>query len=186
MQLREHTRTLRGDRIVLRPMTEDDWDILLEWNNDPEVLYFAEGDDVGSYNLEQVQQIYRGVSQKAFCFIIEFENTAIGECWLQEMNLERVLEKYPETDCRRIDLMIGEKRLWGQGLGTDVIRTLTGFGFEHEKADIIFAPAIGDHNPRSLKAFQKAGYRIIAKIEEPAGRKAKFSHDLAITREEAV
>ena len=80
MQLREHTRTLRGDRIVLRPMTEDNWDILLKWNSDSEVLYFSEGDDCVAYNLEQVQQIYRGIPQKAFCFIIESENTAIGEC----------------------------------------------------------------------------------------------------------
>ena len=50
-------------------MTENDWDILLKWNSDPDVLYFAEGDDVNSYTLEQVQQIYRGVSQKAFCFM---------------------------------------------------------------------------------------------------------------------
>jgi hypothetical protein len=33
---------------------------------------------------------------------------------------------------RRIDLMIGEKRLWGRGLGTDTIRTLTRFGLEEE------------------------------------------------------
>lgn len=183
MQLKEHTWTIRGDRIVLRPMTEDDWNILLKWNSDPEVLYFSEGDDVLAYNLEQVKQIYRGVSQNAFCFIIEFENTAIGECWLQEMNLERILDKYPGEDCRRIDLIIGEKELWGQGLGTDVIRTLTRFGFKNEKADIIFATSIGDHNPRSLKAFQKAGYRIIAKIEEPPGRKARFNYDLVIERD---
>ena len=29
----------------LRPLTEDDWAPLLAWNNDPEVLEFAEGDD---------------------------------------------------------------------------------------------------------------------------------------------
>lgn len=186
MQLREHIWTLQGERIVLRPMTEGDWDILLKWNSDPEVLYFSEGDDVVAYNLDQVQQIYRGVSQKAFCFIIEFDGNTIGDCWLQEMNLERISKQYPGMDCRRIDLIIGQKLLWGQGLGTDVIRTLTRFGFEQEKADVICGVNIGDHNPRSLKAFQRAGYRIITKIVEPPGRKARCNYDLAITREEAV
>jgi RimJ/RimL family protein N-acetyltransferase len=186
MQFREHTWTLQGNRVTLRPITEDDWDSLLKWNSDPEVLYFSEGDNISAYNLKQIQQIYRSISQNAFCFIIEFEHNAIGECWLQEMNQERVLEKYPGKDCRRIDLIIGEKRLWGHGLGTDVIRTLTRFGFEHEKVDIIFAIGIGDHNPRSLKAFQNAGYRIIDRIEEPTGRKASVSYDLAITSEETV
>jgi hypothetical protein len=36
--LRPHAVTLRGERVVLRPMTEGDWGVLLRWNNDPEVL----------------------------------------------------------------------------------------------------------------------------------------------------
>lgn len=183
MKIREHTIRLQGERVVLRPMTEDDWNILVKWNNDPDVLYYSDGDYSTGYDLQEVQRIYRGVSQKAFCFIIEVDGVPVGECWLQQMNLERILEKYPEKDCRRIDLMIGEKRLWGQGLGTDAIRTLTKFGFNDEKADIIFG-LVGDYNMRSVKAFQKAGYRIGARIEEPPDGKTRFSYDLAISREE--
>lgn len=87
MKLQEHQVTLRGRRVVLRPMTEQDWDVLLRWNSDPEVLYYAEGDDIRSHTLEQVQAIYRSVSRRALCFIIEVEGTPIGECWLQEVNL---------------------------------------------------------------------------------------------------
>ena len=111
--LKQHHITLQGERVTLRPMTEGDWDILLKWNSDPEVLYFSEGDDVKAYSLEQVQEIYRNTSQKAFCFTIELNGMPIGECWLQRMNLERILRRYPDLDCRRIDLMIGEKQLWG-------------------------------------------------------------------------
>jgi len=138
MRLRGHDVTLRGAGIALRPMTEGDWDVLLRWNSDPEVLYFAEGDDVACRSLEEVQEIYREVSQTAFCFIAEFDGEPIGECWLQKMNLERILKKYPGRDCRRIDLTIGEKELWGQGNGTEMIRLLTRFAFEEEKADMVF------------------------------------------------
>ena len=57
MKLREHKIVLRGEQVVLRPLTEDDWGFLLRWNSDPEVLYFAEGDDVSSYTLDQIQSI---------------------------------------------------------------------------------------------------------------------------------
>jgi aminoglycoside 6'-N-acetyltransferase len=164
-------------------MTEGDWDILLKWNSDPEVLYFSEGDDVESYNLEQVQGIYRGVSQNAFCFIIEFKGQPIGECWLQRMNIERLLKKHSGKDCRRIDLAIGEKRLWGQGLGTDTIRTLSKFGFEREGADMIFG-LVGGYNLRSAGAFKKAGFEVEAEIEEPPGGKSQFSYDLVLRREQ--
>jgi len=99
--LRRHDVTLQKGRIVLRPLTEDDWSTLLRWNSDPEVLHFSEGDDAKRYDLAQVQAIYRGVSQNAYCFVIEFTGRAIGECWLQRMNLERILARYPGQDCRR-------------------------------------------------------------------------------------
>ena len=85
MKLREHEITLRGETVVLRPMTEDDWDVLLKWNSDPDVLYSSESADVTLHSLEQVQQIYRVVSQNAFCFIIEVDSRPIGECWLQDL-----------------------------------------------------------------------------------------------------
>ncbi len=165
-------------------MTEDDWDILLKWNSNPDVLYFAEGDDVSAYTLDQIQQIYRGILQKALCFIIEVESKPIGDCWLQQMNLQRILEKHPGADCRRIDLMIGEKEWWGRGLGTQVIHLLTQFAFERENADFVFGCDIGNHNPASLRAFQKVGYQVETRVEQLQGGKAHTRFDLVLSREQ--
>lgn len=181
-KLKQHNITLRTGQIVLRPMTEEDWDILLKWNSDPEILYFSEGDDVKSYSLEQVQRIYRSVSQRAFCFIIEHDGKPIGECWLQQMNLERVLANHPGLDCRRIDLIIGEKDLWGKGIGTEVVRLLAMFGFEQENADAIFACDVGDYNVGSLRMFEKAGFEICAKVKQRPGSKGSHSYDLVLIR----
>ena len=183
MKLKEHNVTLRRGRIVLRPMTEDDWNILLKWNSDLEVLFFSDGGELHSHSLEEIQNIYRAVSQNAYCFITEIEAGPIGECWLQEMNLKRILAKYPERDCRRIDLMIGEKNLWGQGIGTEVIGLLTKFGFEVEKSEYIFGCDIADYNPRSLRAFEKNGYHIDAKIKQSPGERAEFGCDLILSRD---
>ena len=182
MRLSEHSIRLTGERVVLRPMTENDWDILMKWNNDADVIYFSDGENVTGHSLEQVQHIYRSVSQNAFCFIIENDDSPIGECWLQRMNLQRILEKYPRKDCRRIDLMIGAKELWGQGLGTEVISLLTRLGFDTEKADFIFGCDIADYNPRSLRTFERNGYHIDAKIEQPPGKKAHFAYDLVLSK----
>ncbi len=178
MKLKTHTITLTSEQVTLRPMTEADWPVLLGWNSDPEVLYFSEGDDVQSYSLDEVQSIYRVVSQTALCFIIEYQGRPVGECWLQRMNLERVLKEYPGFDVRRIDLMIGEKALWGQGLGTEVIRLLTNLAFQQEGADYIIEPDIADYNVRSRRAFEKNDYRLIARHAQPAGSKAQYTVDL--------
>lgn len=182
--IRDHRIKLIGERLVLRPMTEGDWDVLLRWNNDPDVLYWFEGYDVDSRSLDQVQRIYRGMSQKAFMFIGEYQDQSIAECWLQEMNLDYILEAHPGLDVRRIDLGIGKKALWGQGLGTEIIGLLTRFGFAEEGADMIFGPGIRDDNIRSLRAFAKNGYRQSTKRECEPDAKSRYEIDVAISREE--
>ena len=93
MLLRAHDIVLHGNLVTLRPLTEEDWDVLLRWNSDPDVLYFADGEDVSSYDLPTVQSIYRTVSQNAFCFIIELGGLPIGEGWLQQINVERLIKE---------------------------------------------------------------------------------------------
>ena len=127
--------------------------------------------------------MYRSVSQRAFCFMTEYDRAPVGECWLQQMNLERILKQYPGRGLRRIDLVIGEKHLWGQGLGTEAIRLLVDFGFRQEQADAIFGCDIADYNPRSLRAFQRVGFEVVAKVPEPPGNKAIYSHDVVLTQE---
>jgi RimJ/RimL family protein N-acetyltransferase len=185
-RLYEHAVTLTEGRIVLRPMTEGDWPDLARWNNDPEVLHYTEGDDVASRTLAEVQAIYRSVSRDAFMFMIEVDGVPVGECWLQRMNLGRVLRRYPDRDNRRIDLMIGEKSLWGGGIGTAAIRLLTRFGFEREHADAIFGCDIADYNPRSHRAFERNGFVVDAVYPEEPGRKARSRADLVATKQDRV
>ena len=176
--LREHNITLRGERLVLRPMTENDWDIVQRWESDPEVLYYFDGDWIEERELETTQMIYRGVSRTAFNFIAELDGAPVGVCWLQKMNLERILKHFPGRDLRRIDLAIGEKSLWGEGLGTEIIRVLTEFGFEREHADAIFGCSIADYNPRSRRAFEKNGYTLFQETPQPEGHKARGEYDV--------
>jgi len=177
-----HHIHLSDGPLHLRPMSEADWGVLLRWNNDPEVLYYSEGGDVTSWTLADMQAMYRAVSRHAYVFIIELRGTPIGACWLQEMNIRRVLERYPGRDVRRIDLMIGDKHLWGQGWGTRTIGLLVRFAFEHCRADLIYEPEIGTHNPRSLGASRRNAFRVVGSVPQPSGAKAPVAYDLALTR----
>jgi len=181
--LRVHDVRLADGNLILRPMTEEDWPVLMRWNNDPEVLYYAEGDKVTSRSLEETQHIYRSVSQHAFNFIVELDGQPISECWLQEMNLKRVLSRYPGTMAlRRIDLTMGEKALWGRGYGTRIIRAQVRFGFHGCNADAIFGCSIADYNPRSRRAFEKNGFVVDQVIPQVPGGKAQVVYDMILTR----
>ena len=162
-------------------MTEGDWDVLLPWNQDPDVLWFSEGADIASRTLEEAQGIYRQVSGHAFVFVAEVDGRPIGECWLQEMNLPRILELHPGEDVRRIDLTIGEKELGGRGFGTRIIGLLARYGFEACGADRIYGLVLG-HNPRSRRAFEKNGFVLEAELPAGPGRKYTVDWDLVLVR----
>lgn len=179
-QLQTHEIVLEGDGVRLRPMTEDDWDLLIKWNNDPKVLFFWEGDDISGWALEDLQRVYRSISSAAYTFMMEAGGRVVGECWLQKMNLDRLLDRWPGKDLRRIDLSIGEKDLWNRGIGTEAIRLLARLGIE-QGAHAIFAVEVADNNPRSLRAFEKAGFQVCNKIKQPSGKKADVRYDLVLT-----
>ena len=178
--LREHDVTLRGPRLVLRPLTENDWAPLLAWNNDPEVLAWAEGDEVESRTLDEVRHIYRSISVNAHCFLMELDGEPIGECWLQRMNLERLVARHPGEDVRRIDIAIGLPALWGQGLGREAVGLLLDFGFRREGVDVIYACVDAD-NARSRRMFSSLGFAVEAGMNAAASR-GDAELDLALTR----
>lgn len=78
MGLTTHELTLRDGELVLRPMTEDDWDLVLRINNDPEIARFTEGGDWHGYTLGEVQRAYAGISAQAFMFVMELHGRPIG------------------------------------------------------------------------------------------------------------
>jgi RimJ/RimL family protein N-acetyltransferase len=116
MELKEHNYILHGQRVVLRPMTEDDWQVLARWETDPEVIYWADSDPKETRTLEEVQHIFRAVSQTAYCFVVEVENIPIGSCWLQRINMEEILKNIP---IRIADVSTSpwEKNRGGRALG---------------------------------------------------------------------
>ena len=94
------------------------------------------------------------------------------------MNLRRIVDQFPGKDLRRIDLMIGERKLWGRGYGPEAISLLVDFGFSHEATDAIFGIVSAD-NARSLRAFEKCGFNRHAVVQEEDGT---LSYDLVVTR----
>lgn len=182
-RIKEHNINLNFENITLRPLTENDWKYLYKWNNDIDVLYYSECDNVEQYLMEEIQEMYRFISQNAYCFIIEYDKHPIGECWIQKLNLYRLIVKFPNLDCRRIDIMIGEKENWGKGIGTKTIMLLTEYGFEKEQVDIIFGCDIADYNQRSIRAFEKVGFQIYNAVKQRDGQKAKVCYDVILKRD---
>ncbi|MDR2570531.1 MAG: GNAT family N-acetyltransferase [Oscillospiraceae bacterium] len=188
--IKTHDVTLYGSSgnfdIVLHPLCDENLPLLYKWNADPEVLYWSEGDDViEGYDTETINDIYGGVSQNAFCFLVEANNKPIGECWLQKMNMPEVIKQYPAQDVRRIDMIIGEKEYWGKGIGSAFISMLIDLAFFGEYIDVLHCFTY-DNNIRSLKAFLKNGFKEVKRIPTTNSSKHKEEIHLALTRQQFI
>ena len=188
--IKSHDITLYGSTgnydIIMRPLSDEHLPFLYKWSADPEVLYWTEGgEDVErSYGAETVHAIYGGVSQEALCFLIEVNGEAVGECWLQKMNLAHVKAMYSETaDVRRIDMAIGEKSMWGKGIGTAVISMLVDYAFNGEYVEILHC-FNEDYNPRARRVWEKLGFSLILSEDLPQPQKGKLQHHFRLTRQE--
>ncbi len=182
MEFKSHQICLESDRLRLRPMVEEDFGVIYEWNQDPEVLYYSEGDDVEPYSMDQVKMIYTQIAQSAICFIMEYHDKPIGESWIQEMNLKAILEEYPNEDCRRIDLLIGKKEYWNRGFGAETIAAIVKYGFEKEHVDMVFGCSIADYNKGSIRAFEKCGFKVHARRKQDEDKKAEYVLDMLVSR----
>jgi len=66
-----------------------------------------------------------------------------------------------------VDIKIGESSFWGQGLGTEAIKLLVSYLFDQMNAQHIIAEP-GDWNMRSIRVFEKCGFREIRREAIPA------------------
>lgn len=156
-----------GKRIRLRKVERADLPRFVEWFNDPEVR--------------------RGVSM--FLPISGDEETAWYEAMLKRPQEERALavelregESWRlvgntglfEFDwiarCAEFGLAIGDKSVWGQGIGTEVTRLVLQHGFETLNLKRIFLRVFAN-NPGAMRAYEKAGYVLEGRL-----RKHHFSH----------
>lgn len=189
--IQTHDVTLYGGNdkynIILRPLCDAHLPLLYKWNADPEVLYWTEGGTDNrnrTYGEETVHDIYGGVSQSAFCFLIEVNGVPVGECWLQHMNMPDVKAMYdPSLDVRRIDMAIGEKEYWNRGIGTLFIGMLIDFAFSSEHVDVLHC-FCEDYNVRSRRMWEKHGFTLALAEELPQPQKGKLQLHWRLTRQE--
>lgn len=142
--------------LQLHPFTSDDIPTLLGWVDSPDLLYQWAADSL-TYPLtaEQIESLLAqtlGLEAKLRIYkaVCEPEEEAIGHIELRidrEVRMGRV--------CR---VLIGPAQRRGEGLGTQMLRTLARIGFEEfelQRLDL----AVFDFNTRAIACYERAGFR---------------------------
>ena len=171
----DYTLKIKDTQLELIPLLDEHLPLLYKWNNDPEVVYWADSGNFEVCTEEDVRGIYSYVSEKAFCFLIVYEGNPVGDCWVQEMNLEHLKEKHPSKNVYRIDITIGEKELWGKGIGSAAVKVLCKFAFHKLEAGILYYICC-DYNERSRRTAIKNGFVESGKRDVVDSDRAKIEY----------
>jgi aminoglycoside 6'-N-acetyltransferase len=144
-------RELRGERVLLRPMTLDDVPRMAEIQAQPSVARaWGEPDES---DLREKADGTEGVVP----FAIELDGEVVGL-------IEYVEEEDPMYRHAGIDIFLSED-VHGQGLGTDGVRTLARHLIEdrgHHRLTI--DPAADNH--AAIRAYEKAGFRRVGVMRQ--------------------
>lgn len=143
---------LRGELVVLRPLSEDDVDRIVALGADPEVARWWPG-----LTPEHVREKARGGDEGVVAFAIVVDGEVAGMIQYYE-------EADPDYRHAGIDLFLGAPR-HGRGLGTDAVRTMA----RHLIRDrghhrLVIDPAA--ENSRAIRCYEKAGFKQVGVMRE--------------------
>jgi len=151
---------LYGERIFLRSPTTDDAFNVYEWENDDDVWKYdrqrSHEPDLGAFFTTFDRECERiPGNRQQYRFIIEDEtHTPIG--FIGYFNLTYI-DRDTTMGQVEVGVGLGEKTRWGQGYGSDAIRTLANYLFTLPSIVRIYAQTALDNQP-ARRAFAKANF----------------------------
>ena len=149
---------IRGEKIVLRPMTVDEISVFYQWATQSEATPFWYGELYGDHvpTYEEFIRDWKGyyfdgsAPEQGRCFIILVGNKAIGQINYNEVNRE--------NNSVELDIIIAEDVDKNKGYGTDALKTLVKYLFQNMNIQLCWIEAV-TKNLRAIRAYEKAGFK---------------------------
>ena len=149
---------IRGEKIVLRPMTVDEISVFYQWATQSEATPFWYGELYGDHapTYEEFIRDWKGYyfdgsePEKGRCFIILVGNKAIGQINYNEVNRE--------SNSVELDIIIAEDVDKNKGYGPDALKTLVKYLFQNMNIQLCWIEAV-TKNLRAIRAYEKAGFK---------------------------
>jgi len=173
---------LFGEKVRLRAMEREDIATFVRWFNDPEVrqylLMFAPMSKVAEERWFEAQL----EKQDQYLFVIEArkdedEWALIGNVDLSEVDLK--------NGSAKLGIVLGDKNYWGQGYGSDALRTMLRFAFDELNLHRVELD-VYDFNSRARRSYEKVGFQLEGTRRQAVFRDGRYRdvHLLGILREE--
>ena len=163
---------LKSKRVTLRPVSEKDIPLFLRWFNDPEVRQFITTifpiTEKGEH--EWIESLGKK-STTDIVLVIEVKGVPIGTMGLHSINWQ--------SRVATTGAVIGDKRYWNKGYGTDAKMVLLDYAFNTLNLRKIMSRVIA-FNKRSLAYSEKCGYKIEARLRSQHFRNGQYWDEIIL------
>lgn len=145
--------TLRGERVTLRPMRYEDAPALMRWGSDVDFAWFQWGRSPGRWPDEPTAREWmdRFAQRSGVLFAIEHDGRAVGFANYREWQ--------PKAKSAEIGIGIGEKALWGRGLGREALGLLVRHLVDDMGAHRVSLHVLA-YNDRAINSYKAAGFEV--------------------------
>ena len=155
-----------GD-ILIREFAESDLPAMLKWLTDERVLEYYKGRDA-RLTMDLLAEQYLEAFPDGFRTILEFRGRPVGYGQAYRLSGGMFLEyDYPDNGktVYAMDQFIGEPAYWNRGIGTAYLRSMLSYLKDSKAAETVLLDPHKD-NYRAVRAYEKAGFRIIGSLPE--------------------
>jgi RimJ/RimL family protein N-acetyltransferase len=160
---------VKENRLVLKILyPENVTQNYLGWMQDEDITQFMECRGK-TYALVELKDYTRMVDESHNDFLFGIytssDNVHIGNIKIGEINQ---LHKFGN-----LGLMIGEKKYWDKGYGTEAVKLATEYAFHKLRLNKLLA-GIYENNTGCYKAFLKAGYNEVGRLKKHRSHKDEY------------
>ena len=141
----------KGKKVILRPICENDLERFLVWENDPELAKFF-SDALPIYREEErdwLRKIHKDKNNHVVFAIDTIKGKNIGSVGLHRINW---ISRHSS-----LGIMIGNKKYWSNGYGTDAMMTILEFAFNSLNFHKVNLSVLSS-NPRGHRCYVKCGF----------------------------
>lgn len=151
---------LRTARLELSPYVPDDEEAFVRLFQDERVSrWVGDGPDEEAEDRALFHRIFGVYEQDEFdVWAVRQDGMLVGHAEI----------KPTEVSGGHEIIYVLAHKVWGRGLGTELARALTEYGFEHHGLDAVHA-TVAAPNAASLAVLGRLGYRPVRQIPQPGG-----------------
>lgn len=144
---------LKSAKIHLRPLEVEDSNDFYQWSCDRDVTQFSISAYAFPQSKSDIAKWLSGINTDSKCIsmgiVCNDTDNLIGYAGIASISsLNR---------CGEYFILIGDKEYWGRGIGTEVTKLITNYGFQTLGLHRIELTAYAN-NPSAIRAYEKAGY----------------------------